>query len=249
MDQASLFDISEFTHTVKKKPAHEIDLIYSVTVKYSCCLAELAGLKYGLQSGKSLCLQGHEVTFVDNDFKKYDHQKHLEFVKQTKPKYATVRDIMTEDQCQQDGIIYYSFDQIMTWAQELNEYARNVIVIPKYDCLDKIPENYVLGYSVLTSYGGTPMPIDIFKGRPIHLLGGRFKTQLQLIRKMPDNVVSLDNNHISRMAKFGRYFDRQGKEHQLQDHINGYKITRPLMACLALSFDAMREAINDIFSA
>lgn len=248
MNQASLFDISEFTPTVKK-PSHEIDLIYSVTVKYSCCLAELAGLKYGIQSGKALCLQNHEVTFVDNDFKKYDHQKHLEFVKQTKPKYATIRDIMTEEQCQKEGIAYYSFEQIMEWAQELNQYAQNVIVIPKYDCLDKIPANYVLGYSVPTSYGGTPMPIDIFKGRPIHLLGGQFKTQLKLIRQMPDEIVSLDNNHVSRMAKFGRYFDRQGQEHQLQDRINDYKITRPLITCLALSFDAMRETINDLFSA
>lgn len=68
--------------------------------------------------------------FVDNEFKKYNHQKHVSAVKELKPKYATVRDAMTIEQCKQARIDYYPLEQILNWAEELSEYAENVIVIP-----------------------------------------------------------------------------------------------------------------------
>ena len=133
---------------------------------------------------------------------KYKHTKHIEIVKQYRPKYCTVRDIIPETDCQMIGIEYYPLEQILDWAYQLQEYAENVIIIPKsIDYIEKIPEQFMLGYSVPTSYGGTPFDIGHFTGKRIHLLGGSWKNQLALIRKMGKDIISFDNNHISKLAR------------------------------------------------
>lgn len=229
-----------------------IDVIFTHTFRASCCLAVAAGFKYGLQSGKQLCPQvglwpGHEVVFVDNDYKKYRHTTHLGVVRDTHPKYATVRDIMTKDQCQQAGIDFFEFDQIMDYAQEIEQYAENVIVIPKYDCLDAIPDRFMLGYSVPTSHGGTPLPVEAFRGRRIHLLGGSWKEQLAHIARLEGSVVSVDNNYLSMIAQKGGAVLPNGDRFDLAAYRINTRVN-PQYIALAISLGNVGQAINEFSS-
>src|SRR3989304_3685109 len=103
-----------------------MDIIYTFSGSNgSCCIAYHTGLLYGVRSTDKPCLM-HPVSFVDNNYKKYDHKKHLDCVKKYRPKYATVRDIMTPKQCYDLNIKYFSFKQILNFANEIQEYAQNV---------------------------------------------------------------------------------------------------------------------------
>lgn len=233
-----------------------IDVIYTFNrADSTCCLAVQAGLKYGIQSKQyRICpytgqLSGrHKVEFIDNDYFDYDHATHLKAVKELLPKYATVRDIMSKEQCKEADIAWYSLEQILDWAEELSRYAEQVIVIPKYDCLDRIPDKYVLGYSVPTSHGGTPLPVAMFKGRRVHLLGGSWRAQLAHMAELGDSVVSLDNNYVHRQASMlGIACDPDGREFKMQDVGYGY-VTNVRYVALALSFGAMGAKVNELYA-
>lgn len=248
--QMTLFDMGAVKKTKKKDRTLPIDVISSVSTIPLCCIGVRAGLLYGLQSGSySLCpnwqMKKHKVYFVDNNFKDYNHEKHLSVVSQLSPKYATVRDIMTQEQCNEAGIQYFEFEQIMEWAYELEKYAEKVIVIPKYDVLDKIPKNFVLGYSIPTSHGGTPLPRKMFSGRDVHLLGGSWKKQLEHMYFFGNDVVSLDNNHCHNISRYGRYYMPDGQEVSLSDFMP--KITNHMDVCVALSFGAMAQKVKEMY--
>jgi ParB-like nuclease domain len=202
-------DIASFTGAtqdtgrgkIPKRRAIPLDLIFcsSSLVNIWMSIAYDAGWKAGCQSTTTGRLERperwrwrYDISFVDCDFKKYDHATHLMFVEHVRPKYATVRDLMTQRQCRDAGIAYHDFDTVMGWAAQLREVAQNVIVIPKYDCVADIPPEYVLGYSVVSSYGATPLPAEVFAGRRVHLLGGAWADQLGLLSILGDDVVSLD---------------------------------------------------------
>ncbi len=234
-----------------------IDVIYTLqTADCTCCLAAQAGLKYGINSAHyRLCpyvgqLSGrHAVSFIDNEYHEYKHDVHLAAVRDIHPKYATVRDVMTKEQCAKDGIEFFELGQILDWAEELREHAENVIVIPKYDCLDKIPSYFMLGYSVPTSHGGTPLPLELFRGWRVHLLGGSWKEQLRHMAQLGDDVASLDNNHVSLIASsWGQFYTPEGETQALSDVGLG-KLTNPRYAALALSFGAMGAKVNELYSA
>jgi hypothetical protein len=225
----------------------------------TCCLAVRAGWKYGIRSGdveidgEGICplvpySPRHKVVFVDNDFKDYNPAHHLEVIKLTQPKYATVRDYMSRDQCGKAGIAFYELAQVLDWAAELEQYAEHVIVIPKVDVLDQIPEQYILGYSVPTKYGGTPLPVDAFKGRRVHLLGGGWKAQLAHMAALGDDVVSLDNNHLTLIGEsWGQFYDPDGTTRVVSDVI-GYMPASGRDVAFALSFGAVTTKINELYS-
>ena len=233
-----------------------LDVIYTLDMAdCTCCLAVQAGLGYGFRSAQHrVCpyvgmLSGrHEIVFIDNDFKDYQHERHMQIVRKHRPKYATVRDIMSEHQCKEAGIEFYSFGQIMHWAEELEKYVESVIVIPKLDCLDAIPERYVLGYSVPTSYGGTPIPAERFRGRCVHLLGGSWKAQLEYLALLGDDVVSLDTNYVQLIAKkWAQFVTPEGRTMNLTEE--GYPwLTNPRSTALALSFGAIGAKINELYA-
>lgn len=230
-----------------------IDAIFTWNASNTvCCLAIQAGLKYGTQSNKEShlsllcpCLNSfrgrHKVVFVDNNYFDYVHTDHLLYVEHFRPKYATVKDIMTEAQCANAGIQYTPLGQILDWAQELEQYAENVILIPKYDCLDEIPERYMLGYSVPSSHGGTPLPVSLFKGRRVHLLGGSWKAQLAHMAALGEDVVSLDNNMVALLASYGTFIDADGAHHTIP-----YLVNNIMYVCLALSFGAIGRKLFEL---
>ena len=235
-----------------------IDVIYTLQMAdCTCCLAVQAGLKYGINSAHyRLCpytyeLTGrHEVAFIDNEYSKYDHAVHLAVVGKFRPRYATVRDIMTPNQCAAAGIEYYPLEQVLDWAEELSAHAQNVIVIPKYDCVDRIPAKFMLGYSVPTSHGGTPLSVDVFRGRRVHLLGGSWKAQLAHMAALGDDVVSVDNNSVELVAsRFGQYCDPQGNTQAIHESLaHSPRLNNVRYAALALSFGFIAAAVNELYA-
>lgn len=213
-----------------------------------CCLACKSGWLYGLRSSAGACavadiMLSHKVQFVDCLYTDYQHDLHLAQIARYKPKYATVRDIMSRKQCERAGIKYYPFDQIMKWAEQLNQHADNVILIPKIDCIKDIPAEYMLGYSIPTSYGGSPLPISKYGGRRVHLLGGSPNKQIAYWRELADEVVSLDNNYIMKVAAFGRAWFPDGTTRSLQDVGIGV-VTNPLYIALAISLGNFAAFFN-----
>lgn len=209
-----------------------------------CCMAVSAGMDYGTQSGRGICplakqRSNHALRFMDCDYFNYDHGRHREDVLKHKPRFATVRDMMTRKQCEAANIPYFSTDQILRWAEELEDGAENVILIPKFPAaLREIPEKYVVGYSVPTSHGGTTIPFADFKGRRIHLLGGSPQTQWDYFNAAPQDVVSIDNNYIMRMATFGQWFDCETMAFRYVQVISP-KTMSAMMAALTLSVTNM----------
>jgi len=215
-------------------------------------MAYYSGWKWGIQSNEKVLALGYEphyvVSFVDNVYTDYKHAQHLEAVKRFSPEYATVRDVMSEKQCIDAGIEWYSFGQIMAWAEEIERYSENVIVIPKYDCLEKIPERFILGYSVPTSHGGTPLPVEMFKGRRVHLLGGSWKAQLAHMTQLGDDVVSLDNNYIHKQAEFGSFTFPDGETGKVQELL-GFRAFSGATVALAIFLSAIACKVNELFAA
>jgi len=140
-----------------------------------------------------------EVGFLDIDWKNYDFKRHLEVAKTIRPFMTVAKDVESRDE------IGKTIDQ----AWELSLYSEYVVIVPKVASLASelnrlIPEDFLLGYSVGTNYGGTPIPAGAFK-RPVHLLGGRPDVQRKLASIMP--VFSLDCNRFTIDAGYGDYFD------------------------------------------
>lgn len=254
---AALLKTYQIPKTTRTNPRKlPLDMIYTLQMAdCTCCLAVQAGLKYGINSAHyRICpyeheLTGrHEVCFIDNDYFHYDHAVHLAAIAKFKPKYATVCDVMTEQQCKDDKIAYHPFDEIMAWAEELREHAENVILIPKYDCIDQIPDHFMLGYSIPTSHGGTPLHPERFKGRRLHLLGGSWSKQLDYLDFFGDDVRSVDNNHVAKIAsEWGQFVDIDGKAISLTDAGFGM-LNNPRYVALAISFGAIGAKVNELFT-
>jgi hypothetical protein len=137
--------------------------------------------------------------FLDIHWKRYDFERHLEAAAASKPFITVARDVEKRG----------DLKGVLREADELARHAHIVVIVPKdpllANCLNTaIPAKYLLGYSVPTRYGATPIPPDKFR-RPVHLLGGRPDTQRRLAAAMP--VVSLDCNRFTLDAEYGDYFD------------------------------------------
>ena len=244
-------DLEPSEHTPRSRKT-AIDAFFTLSADSTCCTAVLSGLKYGTQSGNRICpyepkmANGlHNLDFIDSDYQKYDHVMHRAYVAEHQPKYATVRDLMTKHQCGQNNMPFYSFTQIMEWADELAQSADNVIVIPKYDCLDKIDEKYVIGFSIPTTHGGTRLPIEMFKGRRVHLLGGSWRAQLKYLAALEEDVVSLDNNHIMKIANYGQFVMPDGKTKTLGEFLP--MLPNHRVVALAISFGAIVSKLQELY--
>lgn len=139
--------------------------------------------------------------FLDIDWKNYDFHRHLDAVAQYKPRLTIARDV----EC------IFTLEGILREAEFLLQHCDHVAIVPKDPNLngrlnELIPENFVLGYSVQTKYGGTKVSLESFD-RPVHLLGGRPDTQRALAKQL--KVFSLDCNRFTLDAQFGDYFDGQ----------------------------------------
>lgn len=250
-ESPALFDMPKVKRTRRGVP---LDLIFTGTPAHlSSFVAWDAGWLIGIRS-KEWPRVGpeearwtwhiNEIAFVDNEWKDYDHAVHMECVKALQPKYATVRDYVTPEQAAEAGIKYYSLHEVFEMAEEVGEYAQNVIIIPKVDVLDLIPEKYVLGYSVPSSYGATPLPIEAFRGHRIHLLGGSWQQQRSYLVKMGDDVVSADLNQPWKASRFGSVIMGDGSARDLVSF--GMYPRNSSLASLALSLGNIAAAVQDM---
>ena len=234
--------------------APKTDIIYTIQgLDGTCCIAVQSGMKYGIQSRKLLKVcpyaqqsERHGVYFVDNHYKEYNHQMHLDVVMRFKPKYATTRDMIEERECVKLGIQYYDADQILSWADELAEHCEHVIIIPKSPgYIRLIPDRFIIGYSIPTRYGGSHFPIELITNHRIHLLGGSWKKQLYYLHKMREQICSVDNNYIHHQARHGCFINPEGESFQLNAVGLGY-LDNPRISALSLSFGAISRKIREL---
>lgn len=136
----------------------------------------------------------HAPYFADQDYKNPNRARYVAEIAKHKPSVATVIDWQT-------GV---DRAEVMGWAEDIAPYVETVIVIPKIKgTVDLVPcavggKPVRLGYSVPTSYGGTPLAYQEFGRRPVHLLGGNPFKQVRLSHLL--NVVSADTNYHQLMA-------------------------------------------------
>lgn len=171
-------------------------------------LAQNVGWQLGVNSGGKNKPVMH-MKMIDNNFKNYCHQQHLEMVRKHKPLIATALDIVCPEQ----------LPIILGQAEELSQYCGRVLIIPK--CKIDIPEKFWLGYSVASGYGSTPLSTKFFKDRPVHLLGGSPQKQVDKYHQM--NVVSLDANYAMKLAvKYSKSIYSDGIRNITVKNMNSY---------------------------
>jgi hypothetical protein len=145
-----------------------------------------------------------KVHFADQDWKAPDRAAYMAALAAHRPAMATVLD------WEQDA----QLDEVLSWAAEAAIHVTEaVVIIPKVvGGITILPSEVggrriVLGYSVPTSYGGSPVPVWEHAGRPIHLLGGSPQEQLRLYHAFGGvgaEVVSADGNMAGMQARKGR---------------------------------------------
>lgn len=213
MTQQTLFGSEVF---ISKGDLPPIDIIISGSLAYSrptCCIISEFGFKVGLKSDHKLKCGNCRITFMDNPFMKYNHEKHISRVMEYIPKYATIRDYFNTEQCKELGIEYYTFDQLKEHGEILKKHNVIPIIIPKFEAaLDEIDtlSGYVVGYSMAGKFGkAKKLPLDIVvdRGYKIHLLGGRHETQIDTYLRYPDSVVSMDSSVLSYSAIHGEIWE------------------------------------------
>lgn len=193
---------------------------------------------------------GKPIMFMDNEWHDYNHQQHIDALAEFKPKYGTVRDLVTTAQAKEAGIRHYSIDETLTMAEDVAQHVDNVILIPKWDCIDQLPreiggKRIVLGYSVQSSYGGTEVPVERFQGWPVHLLGGSWKRQRSLIAKLRDDVVSIDMNQQLRISQFGQFWWPDGETADVSS-ILGVNYTRnQSLVAVTISLANILQGVRD----
>jgi hypothetical protein len=141
-----------------------------------------------------------KIGLIDIDWQSYNFSQHLAAVKSTRPILTIAKDIEH----------WRELPIVLDQAYELNRWASKVVIVPKDPklgpkLLELIPQQFLLGYSVPTKYGETRIALRHFRGRLVHLLGGRPDTQHALSLEL--NVHSFDGNRFTLDALYGDYFD------------------------------------------
>jgi len=138
--------------------------------------------------------------FVDQDWKKPNRAAYVAAVKEHRPHITTVLDWERDEQ----------LPEVLSWAEDVAPFVEQIVIIPKVmGGIPRLPRRIagrevVLGYSVPTKYGGTPLPIWQFAGWPVHLLGGSPHRQLHLAHYC--RVNSADGNYVHQYSNRGVFW-------------------------------------------
>ncbi len=198
-------------------------------------LAVEAGWLYGAKLPSTVY---QRVYFADQDWKKPDRAAYMKALSEHRPEVATVLDYERE----------WQWGEVLSWAEEAAQYVRKVVVIPKVpDTIADIPAqiggaDVILGYSIPTTFGGTPCPMWEFRGRPVHLLGGSPQKQMRLFQYL--DVVSADGNMPAMQARKGRTWLRwpTRKGHWTQLAELGDDRAEPAAECFRRSLNEIKAA-------
>lgn len=166
-------------------------------------LTEIAG-RHGWRRGARLDSVGEyekrdiALDFVDMDWADPDPTALLDAAKRHRPKYVVAGDYLRDED---------NTEAVNERASRLREYSANVIVVPKsVGDLRDVPDECVVGYSVPTEYGGTDIPLRMYRdiSQPIHVLGGTPHRQFEIVGKLwLDSVCSIDGNSVHKAATIG----------------------------------------------
>lgn len=140
---------------------------------------------------------GVSIDFIDNDFKNPDYEMVIEKAKKYNAEYAVCPDIFNEE----------DLNDVLKAAQTLDDNGTTPIIVPK-TTFDKsnLDDDWLLGFSVSSDYGGTDVSYDFFRGYKTHLLGGNIKNQeiaYDMLTEKDVDVVSLDSNYFFNSSTFG----------------------------------------------
>jgi hypothetical protein len=211
---------------MKFKPLEKLDIHISGLIGHNkplCCIATNFGFSLGMESSYSMTCNNCKLGFVDNPFKKYEHEKHVKTVMKHKPKYATVRDIFNESQAKANELEYISPEIVMDHARLFISNGVIPIVIPKSEemlhhimKMDDI-EKCVIGYSAASiKFGAMKRHLNVKDfleyDIKIHLLGGTPETQVENLKKFEDKVVSIDSAIISDRIRHKHLWPYDNKE-------------------------------------
>lgn len=159
------------------------------------------GFTYGAQLPNSVAFPPQ---FVDQNWRDPNREAYMKALVEYKPRLATVLDWERDEQ----------LSEVLSWAEEAaGHVSEAVIIIPKVmGGIPQIPETIGgkpvrLGYSVPTSFAGTELPLWEFGQRPVHLLGGNPKRQLEISRYL--NTQSADSNYAVLIAQHGKHWTLQ----------------------------------------
>jgi len=139
----------------------------------------------------------------------------MEALERYRPTMATVLDWESEER----------LAEVLDWAEEAAQYVERVVLIPKVPYgVPKIPRriagrDIILGYSVPTKYGSTPLPLWSFAGWPVHLLGGSPRRQIECWSYLINiaDIVSADMNYHMKMATHACQFWVPGNAYYAQN--------------------------------
>ena len=167
-------------------------------------LTKIAG-RYGWLRGARLDSLGEyekrgiELDFIDLHWEDPDPEALLAATMRHRPKYVVAGDYDGEN-----------YEEINDRARQLRDYAGNVIVVPHTPGgVDEVPEWAVVGYSTPTKYAGTDAPIWEYRGRDVHILGGKIDQIREVYGYLADDVVSIDCNSFHRGATaFAKWWGR-----------------------------------------
>jgi len=169
-------------------------------------IATDAGFRYGAQLPDAVY---GPLYFADQDWRKPNRKAYMAALDEHRPMMATALDWEREEQ----------LPEVLDWAEEVAQYTKRVVIVPKViGGIDQIParvggRDVILGYSVPTKYAGTSIPIWSFSGWPIHLLGGSPHKQMEVYSYMRliADVISVDGNMHNKMATTRCAFWRERK--------------------------------------
>ena len=170
-------------------------------------IARAQGWWSGTRSDDTVSDIHRPLYLLDIPWDSYDWPRHLAVARAEHPALAAVPDILTLAQ----------YPTMLEQAEELAPYCAALLIIPKVDAgllsQSLLPRaiggrQVILGYSVPTKYGASPLPLWSYAGWPVHLLGGTPRRQIEAAQYM--RVVSADGNMAQKLANRGLVFDGEG---------------------------------------
>lgn len=185
----------------------------------------------GYETGRYRAPSGIPIGFCDWPFTDPDasFDDHLDVVAAERPRYAVAPDVEGE----------YDLRDVVALADELDQYAEHVIVVPK-DCPPAdVPERFVLGYPNQPNYGSNHShPLGAWPKRPVHVLGGNPDAQLDVARHLP--VQSVDGANVLSYAKYGRVWTPGGQVER--PDLSYYERVRASLGNVAAAWRARPDA-------
>lgn len=142
------------------------------------------------------------LDFADCHWKNFRYEPWYDAIERARPLTAVLPDILEPS----------DLDRTLQIASNVAHLVSDaLIIVPKCDVFSDLPRTVGnkpvwIGYSVPSRYGASPLPLWMYQGWPIHLLGGSPTQQFELMYYL--DVRQADGTAIISAAKHGTYWDR-----------------------------------------